>query len=125
MPFVNARVLDNGLAVLDTEATHLYICNAEPATFTAASSTNALGNKNWGAGNVFGAPAAAAPNGEKVTSAAITDGTVTTTGTASHWAITDNVNSRLLAAGALAATQGVTSGNTFTLPAFDIRLPNQ
>ena len=125
MPSVNARVLDNGLTVLDTEATHLYICSSEPATFTAASSTAALGNKNFGAGGVFGAPGAAAPNGEKVSSTAITDGSVTATGTATHWAITDNTNSRLLATGALAASQAVTSGNTFTLPSFDIRLPNQ
>lgn len=119
------RVLDNGLTVLDTEATHIYICSAEPSTFTAASSTNALGNKNFGAGGCFGAPAAGSPNGRKVSSTAITDGTVTGTGTATHWAVTDNTNSRLLAVGSLSSSQAVTSGNTFTLGSYDIRLPNQ
>lgn len=123
MPTVGDRVLDLGLNVLDTEATHLYITSAEATTFTQASSTNALGNKNFGAGAVTGAPAAGSPNGRKVTTAAITDGSVTATGTASYWAITDNANSRLLATGTLSASQAVTSGNTFTLGAFDIRLP--
>lgn len=124
MPTVGDRVLDLGLNVLDTEATHIYICGtSEPSTFTAASSTNALGNKNFGAGAAVGSPAAGSPNGRKVTTTAITDGTVTATGTAAYWAITDNTNSRLLATGTLSASQAVTSGNSFTLPAFDIRLP--
>jgi hypothetical protein len=124
MPSVQDRVLDLGLNVLDTEATHIYICSAEPATFTAASSTNALGNKNFGAGAAVGSPAAGTPNGRQVTTVAITDGNVTATGTAAAWAITDNTNSRLLASGTLSASQGVTSGNVFTLGAFTIRLPS-
>ncbi len=119
------RVLDNGLTTLDTEATHLYLCTQEPTTYAEASSTYAKGNKNFGAGAAFGSPAAGSPNGRKVTAAAITDGTVTGTGTVTHYGITDNANSRLLAAGALASSQGVTSGNSFSLPAFDIRIPNQ
>jgi hypothetical protein len=49
---------------------------------------------------------------------------VTATGTATHFAITDTVNSRLLATGALTASQGVTSGNSFTLTTFDIGIPD-
>jgi hypothetical protein len=49
---------------------------------------------------------------------------VTGTGTASHYAIVDTVNSRLLAAGALSAPQAVTDGNVFTLTAFDIGIPD-
>ena len=64
------------------------------------------------------------PNGRKVTSAAVTDGSVTTTGTASHYAVVDSANSRLLATGALASSQAVTSGNTFTLAAFDVGIPD-
>lgn len=124
MPTVGDYVLDFGLNVLDTLATHIYInYTSEATTFTEASSTKACGNKNWGAGAAFGAPAAGSPNGRKVTSIAITDGSVTATQTAGWWSATDNTNSRLLATGTLAATQAVTSGNTFTLPAFDIRLP--
>lgn len=121
MPFINDRVFDLGLNVLDTEANRLDICNAEPTTYTQATSTNTLGNKTSLA---IGAPADATPNGRKVSTPSITDGTVTANGTATHWAITDTVNSRLLATGALSASQSVTSGNVFTLGAIDIRIPD-
>jgi hypothetical protein len=125
---VGDRVLDNGLTVLDTEATHVYLCHTLPTTFTEATSTYAVGNKNFGAGAVAGAPAAGSPNGRKVTTAAINDGAITATNAspgAGFWAIVDTANSRLLAAFSLAAAQPVTNGNTFQLPAFDVRLPNQ
>lgn len=123
---VQDYVLDNGLAALKSSATHVYITSAEATTFTQATSTYALGNKNFGAGAVFpGAIAAgSAPAGRQLATAAITDGSVTATGTATNWAITDNTNSRLLAVGNLSASQSVTSGNTFALPSFTIKLVN-
>lgn len=121
MPFVADRVFDNGLTILDTEANRLDICSLEPTTFTAATVTNTLGNK---VGLTVGAPSDRTPTGRRVTVAAITDGTVTADGTASHWAVTDTVNSRLLATGSLAAPQAVTNGNVFTLGAFDIGIPD-
>lgn len=120
MAFLNDRVLDNGLTVLDTEANRLDICSAEPTTYTQATSTNSLGNKT---SLSIGAPTARTPNGRKVVVAAITDGTVTANGTATHIAIVDTANSRLLATQALTASQVVTSGNTFTLPTIDIGIP--
>jgi len=123
MPYLNDRVLDNGLQVLDTEANQVNICSAEPATYTAATATNSLGSKAVAAGAVFGSPAARSPTGRKVTSAAITDGAVATGGTVSHWAVVDTANSRLLAAGPVTAGQVVTAPNPFTLAAFDIGLP--
>lgn len=123
--FINDLVLDNGLAAVKTNASHRYICNAEPATFTQASSTFALGNKNFGAGAVYPAAiAAGSPSGRQLSAAAVTDGTVTATGTASHDAIVSQAASRLEAANALSASQAVTSGNTFTLSAQVLRLPN-
>jgi hypothetical protein len=121
MSLLADRVFDNGLTVLDTEANRLDICSSEPTTYAGATSTVSLGNKT---SLSIGAPADRSGGGRKVTVAAITDGSVTATGTASHWAITDTGNSRLLAAGALSSSQGVTSGNTFTLPAFDIGIPD-
>lgn len=123
MAYLDARVYDNGLSVLDTEATHIYICSQEPSTYTQAITTYGLGNKNFGAGGCFGAPGARTPSGRKVSSVAVTDGSVTATGTATHWAVVDSANSRLLAAGPLASSQAVTNGNTFTLPTFDIGIP--
>ena len=123
MPSISDRVYDNGLTVLDTEANAIYICNLEPTTYASATSTNALGSATGAAFTGIGVPSAGSPNGRQVTVNAITAGSVTATGTASHFAIVDTVNSRLLAAGALSATQVVTSGNTFSLTSLTIRIP--
>lgn len=123
MPMLGDRVYDNGLTVLDTEATHMHICSAEPTTFAQATTTLSLGSKALAAGDI-GAPAAGVPNGRQVTLAQQTGGNVTATGTASHYALVDTVNSRLLAAQALTATQAVTSGNTWsTTASLTIRIP--
>lgn len=119
MASIADRVLDNGLTVLDTEANILHICSAEPLDFSEIAGLT-LGNKT---SLSIGSPAARSPSGRKVTVGAFTDGNVTGTGTASHWAIADTVNSRLLASGSLSSSQGVTSGNTFSLAAFDIGIP--
>lgn len=121
MAYLNDYVLDAALSTLDTEANRLDICSQEPTTYAAATSTYTLGNKT---SLSVGAPADRSPNGRKVTVAAITDGSVTGTGTATHWAMVDTGNSRLLATGALSSSQAVTSGNTFTLAAFDIGIPD-
>jgi len=121
MPYLNDFVLDLALSNLDTAGNRLDICTQEPANYTEATSTYTKGNKT---SLSIGAPADRSPNGRKVTIAAITDGTVTGTGTVTHWAISDTGNSRLLAAGALSASQAVTSGNPFTLAAFDVGLPD-
>ncbi len=117
------RVLDVGLTALDTECDKIYVCSSTPTTFTEATSTFALGNKNFGAGAAFGAPAAGSPDGRKVTSVAITDGSVTTGGTVACWAAVDSSNSRLLATGSLSGGMAVTSGWIFTLGSFAVHLP--
>ena len=121
MAYLNDYVLDLALAYLDTSGNRLDICSQEPATYAAATTTYTLGNKT---SLSIGSPADRSPNGRKVTVAAITDGAVTATGNATHWAICDTSGSRLIAAGALSASQSVTSGNTFTLAAFDVGIPD-
>jgi len=116
-------VLDNGISVLDTLADKIFICSQEPTTYTEASSTYALGNKNFGVGAVFAAPAGASPDGRQVTTVAITDGSVTANGTVARWAVVDSVNSRLYAQGALTGGKAVTNGQTFALDSFTIRMP--
>jgi len=120
MATLNDRVFDNGLTVLDTEANAIHITSAEATDF-ANVSTVTLGNST---SLSIGAPADRAGGGREVTAAAITDGSVTGTGTATHYAIVDTINSRLLATGSLSASQGVTSGNTFTLTSVDIGIPD-
>ena len=120
MSYLNDLVLDSGLTILDTLGDRLDICSTEPTTYAQATSTYTLGNKT---SLSVGAPAARTPSGRKVTVAQITDGTVTGDGTAAYWSIVDVSESMLLAAGALSSGQVVTSGNTFTLAAFDIGIP--
>ncbi len=125
MPFLNDRVMDFGLDILNAECDRLDICSQEPANYTEATSTYSKGNKDHGAaGSAFGAPADRSPTGRKVSSTAVTDGAVTATATATHWAASDVANTRLLAAAPLAAGQVVTSGNAWSLPSFDIGLPD-
>lgn len=115
MPFMHDDLLDNGLADISGDTVRLDICyTQEPTTYTEAITTYSCGNKT---GLVVTAIAnAASGTGRQVNTPAITDGSVTATQTAGWWAITDGV-SKLWAAGALSATQAVTSGNTFTLDA--------
>lgn len=123
MAFLDSAVLDSGLSQLSgISSPVLHICHTEPTT-RANALTYSVGNK---AGLTIGAPAARSPNGRKVTVAAITGGSITSTSTgtsddAQYWAIIDG--SKLWAAGSLASSQMVTSGNTFDLSAFDIGIP--
>ena len=121
MATLNNRVFDNGLTVLDTEANAIHITSQEAADYTGATSTFTLGNST---SLSIGAPADRTGGGREVTVAAITDGSVTGTGTATHYAIVDTVNSRLLATGSLSASQSVTSGNSFTLSSVAIGIPD-
>ena len=120
MATLDNRVFDNGLTVLDTEANVIHITSAEATSF-ANVSTVTLGNSP---SLSIGAPQDRSGGGREVIVAAITDGSVTGTGTASHYAIVDTVNSRLLATSTLTASQSVTSGNTFTLSSVAIGIPD-
>lgn len=122
MAFLHNRVLDFGLDELTQNGNRLDITVGEAASYAEAttSGTISAGNKT---DLTIGAPIDRTPDGREVVVAAISDGVVTFTGTVSHWAISDTVNSRLLATGALSASQGVTDGNVFTLTAFEIGIP--
>jgi len=118
MAFISDEVFDQGLDFADTNGTRIDICSQEPTTYAEATSTYTLGNKT---GLNTGATEAGATDGRRVQVPAITDGSVTSTGTATHWALTDN-SSVLIATGALSSSQAVTSGNTFTLDAISITI---
>ena len=121
MATLNDRVFDNGLTVLDTEANKILVTSQEATTFTEANVTYALGNST---SLSIAAPSDRAGGGREVVVAAISDGSVTGTGTVTHYAIVDTVNSRLLATSTLTASQSVTSGNTFTLSSVAIGIPD-
>jgi hypothetical protein len=121
MATIADRVFDNGLTVLDTEANKIVVTSQEATTYAEANATYALGNST---SLSIGSPADRSGGGREVTAAAITDGSITGTGTVTHYAIVDTTNSRLLVTGSLSASQSVTSGNTFSLASFTVGIPD-
>ena len=121
MPFIPDTAFDLLLNYIQDDSEKLHICSAEPANYAAVAGVD-LGNK---ATPTVAEPGDRTGGGREITISAITDGSVTATGTATHWAIVkDSATATLLATGALSASQGVTSGNTFTLTEFEIGVPD-
>jgi hypothetical protein len=120
MPMFGDRVFDEGLNSLNAEGETLHIVSSEPATYAAVAGVS-LGTK---ASPTISVAADRGGGGREVTVSAITDGSVSADGTATGYAIVDDSNSRLLAAGDLSSSQAVTNGNTFTLTQFTIGIPD-
>lgn len=121
MATLNNRVFDQGLSVLDLEANQIHVTSQEATSYAEAITTYTLGNSS---SLSIGAPQDRTGGGREVVVAAISDGAITGTGTATHYAIVDTANSRLLATSTLTASQAVTNGNTFTLSAVAIGIPD-
>ena len=121
MAALHNDVFDSGLNTLDTDTENLVILSADPGLTWGNIATYLLGTKSAPA---VSASADRSGGGREVTISAITDGTVSATGTASHWAMTDDSATKILASGALSASQSVTSGNDFTLAEFTIGIPD-
>lgn len=120
MAFLADGALDALLDYVRTNGLKLHICSAPPSSYANVAAVT-LGYK---ASPSIGANGDATPNGRKATVAAITGGTVTASGTASHVALVNEGSSLLLSWSPLTASQAVTSGNQFTLGAFDVRVPD-
>jgi len=116
MSFIADIVFDNGLSYAQTNGTRLDITSAEATTYAAATSTLTLGNDAV----VVTAPKNGLVDGRRVEIPAVDAGSVTGSGNASHWALTDG-SSKLIATGTL-TPQAVTNGNTFSLSAISITL---
>lgn len=112
-------VLDGGLSTLTTNGTRIDICSAEPTSYAEATSTYTLGTSS----TTTGSPADRTGGGREVTVGAVTDASVTGTGIAAFYAIT-NGSDTLYATGNLSTSQSVTSGNTFSLGSFTIGIPD-
>ena len=81
MASLGDRVFDQGLTVLDTEANKITITSQESTTYASANSTHALGSST---SLSIGSPADRSGGGREVTVSAISDGSVSGTGTATH-----------------------------------------
>jgi len=119
MAFLGDRVFDSGLSALDTEADKIHITSSEISAHGSLAAAT-LGNATVS----IGAPTDRSGGGREVTVAQVTGASVTGTGTATHYCIVDSGNSRVLVAGALTASQSVTSGNTFSLASFAVGVPD-
>lgn len=125
MASLHNDVFDNGLSVLDTLADAVHITSAEATTYANATTggSNSLGSSS---SLSIGSPTdrSASGGGREVTVAAISDGSVSNGGTATHYALVDVSATKLLVTGELSASQSVTSGNTFSLASFTIGIPD-
>ena len=115
---LGARVLDNGLDVLRTEANEVWVLSAHPADYSAAVTAK------LGAASVTFGAITASGSSRRVASDAVTAGTVTAVGTASRWAVVDTVNSRLLATGDMSGDALTNLSYVWTLGSITILQPN-
>jgi hypothetical protein len=117
MVFISDEVFDAGLDYADTNGDSLSICTTDPTGVYATVTGNQVAVEVVNTA----APVAGATDGRRVIVPPITAGSITATGTASHWALTDGT-ATVIASGALSATQVVATGNSFTLDAVSITI---
>jgi hypothetical protein len=111
--WINDSVLDAALDKI-ASGTILTVCNAQPTTRAEAVTTYKLADVVIDAGDFT--KSNGDTNGRKVRVAQQADVPVDTTGTATHIAICDGTDLLLVTT---CTSQGLTSGNTVTIPAFD------
>jgi len=118
------RVMDYGLTILNTESDRFDICSAEPTSYAEATSNPvtgySLGSRTVTQGTLVGAPTNS-DDGRKVVVIEVF-GNTSYTSTATHWAITDSVNERLLATGELTSSVSISDGYGFKASSFDITI---
>lgn len=112
---INNIVLDRGLEVF-RDATRLVVLSGSVDLFSEIEAVT-LGVKQTP--TIVG-PQDAVPTGRRVVVSEITDGAVTATGSATHWAIVDDNAQRILVLNAIQAPKNVVLGNAFTLESFSI-----
>ena len=113
---ISDEVFDAALNYLETNGTQVNICSASPTNWAGLAAVD-LGNET---GCAYTGPADGT-SGRKTVLDAITDGDVTDTDTATHFCIS-NGTSIVYIIQELNSSQGVTSGNKFTLTAVTIQL---
>lgn len=119
---VHTDVLDGALNVIKNNCTRMVVCNAEPTTYTEANATFALADVTMASGDFTLANGDGAGNTpRKVTVAAKSGVTIDTTGTATHVALLDVTNSKLLEV-TTCTSQALTAGNTVNFPAWKIEI---
>lgn len=116
-------VLDALLLYIADNCKKITVCSAEPTTYAEANATYALADVTTTEGTGGGdfSVANGDVSGRKLTVAQQATVTVDTTGTATHVALLDVDNSKLLFV-TTCTSQSLTAANTVTIPAFDIEV---
>lgn len=118
---VHDDVLDGATSVIKTNCTRQVACSAQPTTYTEGNATYALADVTMASGDFT--QANGDTNGRKVTMAAKTGVLIDTSGTATHVALLDVANSKLLYV-TTCTSQALTANgsNTVNFPAWDIEI---
>ena len=118
MAYLDNHVYDFGLITLSQGSLELHICSSEPSDYGSVA-TVSLGKNT--------APTVSEPDsnssGRFVALQSSNPSYVTTTGTATHWALIDTEAERLLAATILTSSESLTEGDVFELSEAKITIP--
>lgn len=118
---VHNDVLDGALDIIKNNCTLQTVCSAEPTTYTEAQTTYALADVTM-TGTDF-THADGDTSGRKTTVSAKSSVLIDTTGTATHVALCDVTNTKLLYV-TTCTSQALTANgsNTVNIPAWDIEI---
>ena len=114
---IHNDVLDAALNNIKNNATRLCVCSAEPTTYTEAITTYELADVTIDSADFTG-PADGDVSGRKIAVNEQADIDVDSSGTATHIALVDVSNTKLLLV-TTCTSQALTAGNTVTVPAFE------
>lgn len=119
--------MDAMLNNIKNNTTRLCVCSAQPTTYAEATTTYDGGASKYKlaiktiSSTDFTGPADGDASGRKLTVNEASGITVDATASATHIALCDSSNSKLLYV-TTCTSQALTSGNTVTVPAFDIEV---
>lgn len=118
---VHDDVLDGALNIVKNNCTRMTACSSQPTTYTEGNSTYALADVTMASGDFTHANGDT--NGRKTTVAAKSSVLIDTSGTATHVALLDVTNSKLLYV-TTCTSQALTANgsNTVNFPAWDIEI---
>jgi hypothetical protein len=121
MAFINDYYVDLALLGIQHDGDIVYICSREPTTYLEATTTYSLGSKSPIS---ISAPLDRVSGGRRAILGAIENGDTILNGQATHYAIVNNSNNRLMVTGNLTSPQTVYAGNKFSTNSLDIIIPD-
>jgi len=113
--YAHPDMIDGALNIIKNNATKMVVCTAQPTTYTEGNTTYKLAEVTMASGDFTIANGDS--SGRKVTVAAKNGVPVTVTGSATHVALLDVTNSKVLFV-TTCTTVTLNSGNTVNFPAW-------